>query len=238
MASFILTSYIHSREKDNEGVKHPVVIPNTNGVLDEITKRLKGLDRVVFVANDPEDIVTNDEKGGMFFTSLKMTWISFKENIILDCRNSKYARKILSGANLVILSGGKILKQNSFLKEINLKDILKEFDGLVVGISAGSMNLCKTVFNFPEEPIDVDCERIVEGLGICDRILIPHFDCEKNKYLIDCDEFDITGDYILPFSKKEKLLGLGNDSYIIIDDGKEVIVGDCVVISNGNILRL
>lgn len=236
MASFILTSYIHSREKDELGNRYPVVIHNANGILDEIRQRLTGYKRVVFVANDPEDTVENDEKGKMFFRSLEMSDMKFEEGVILDSRSKTASRDILLHSELIILSGGKILKQNAFFREIGMREILAECEGVIVGISAGTMNLCETVFNFPEEVADINDIKWIEGLGFYDKIIVPHFDCRRHRYLLECEDFDITNDYILPFSKTKDLLGLGNDSFVVIDGDKKKIVGDYVVIHNGKII--
>lgn len=48
------------------------------------------------------------------------------------------------------MSGGHVLTQNQFLKDVNLESILKDIDELIIGISAGSMNSAKIVYCQPE----------------------------------------------------------------------------------------
>jgi len=42
--------------------------------------------------------------------------------------------------DVVILAGGHAPTQNAFFHKIKLKELLKIFDGIVIGISAGTMN--------------------------------------------------------------------------------------------------
>ena len=42
-------------------------------------------------------------------------------------------------------------KQHEFFIEINLKELLKNYQGLVIGQSAGALNMADKVFNSPEE---------------------------------------------------------------------------------------
>lgn len=127
--------------------------------------------------------------------------------------------------------------QLNFFNQINLKEILKNFDGLLIGISAGTMNLCKTVANFPEEECDLAEPRWLEGLGFYDKTVIPHFDGENLKYQIEC-EIDLVKDWILPMSFKEPFIGIPNDSYILIDGNKIKFYGNMYLIDAGKVSKI
>ena len=229
-----LTSMLNTRIKDKDGNKTTIPLENINGVLDNIKKYLSGTNRIVYVANDPNNVIENEERIKNTIDSFSLSNLNFNEKILLDARNKKDAKNIILGANIVILSGGKILCQNKFFKSIRLKKILKHFNGIVIGISAGTMNLCKTVFNFPEEKADIKERKWVKGLGFYDKIIIPHFDGETNTYQIECEEVDVAGDYILPASHKKEFLGIPNGSYILIDNNKNVsFFGEMYTIENG-----
>lgn len=237
MAKYVLTSYIHSCDKDENGVRYPIVMKNPYGLIDLIKNNIGDRKRVVIVANDPMDIEINNEKGSSFFRSLEMSGMAFEENIMLDCRNEGNAKEIILGADFVMLAGGRILRQKEFFERIHLKELLEVSNALVLGMSAGAMNMCETIFNFPEDWESLEEERVVGGMGICDRILIPHYDCSSDNYILDCEGIDVMQDYIYPFSHEKQLLGLGNDSYITIFDGEEKIFGDYVIIQNGEVVE-
>ena len=237
--TIILSSILATHYYDEQGNKCPTPLGDDNGILTEIFARVKNRGRAVYVTNDPFDTEHNDISAPPVFEGLSLSGLSFKENIILDCRNESDAKSIISGADLVILSGGKILCQREFFGRIKLDKILEEYSGLVIGISAGTMNLCKTVANFPEERSDLGQPLWVEGLGFFDGIIIPHFDGETKSYQLPCDEIDVIGDYVLPLSKGKTFIGLPNLSYILIDDGgKATARGTMYTISDGKVEKL
>ena len=231
-----LTSRLNTRVMDENGNKITIPIENVNGVLDNIKKYLSGTNRVVYVSNDPNNVIENEERIKNMMDSFSLSNLNFNEKILLDARNKKDAKNIILGANIVILSGGKILCQNKFFRSIRLKKILKHFNGIVIGMSAGTMNLCKTIYNFPEENADIKERRWVKGLGLYDKIIIPHFDGETNAYQIECEEVDVVNDYIFPASHKKEFLGIPNGSYILIDGNKNVsFFGEMYTIKDGKV---
>ncbi len=229
-----LTSLLRTHYYDDNGRRVPVALVDANNILTNIRKYLKRTDRLVVVANNPDDIEDNDEKISIVAESFRLTGLGFKQNIMLDSRNEDKATEIVSGADIVILSGGKCVGQCKFFERIGLKDILKQFDGIVIGISAGSMGLCRAVPNFPEEIADLADPRWLTGMGFVDELLIPHYDGQTDSYQFPCEDFDIAKDYILPMSMGKKMIGLPNDSYILIDkDGAKRFYGDAYEIADG-----
>ena len=239
--TIILTSLLKSRIKDEEGNHIPIPIEDTNGILTNIKNSLKKTTRFVSVANNPISFEENDERARQLFESIELTFgkNKFQEKILLDGRNMNKAEEILKSADFIFLQGGKCLQQIKFFEAIHLKEIISNFDGVVVGSSAGAMNLCDTVANFPEELVGLDDPRWFEGLGFYDQIVIPHFDGETLTYQIPCDEIDPINDYILPMSQGKTFLGLTNESYIRIDNNKNItFFGDIYTISDGKVNKL
>lgn len=235
--TFILTSYIKFYQKDDGGNKIVHPIKNESKLIPNLKKYIKNTNRIVYVANNP-NFEGNDLRSKLTFESFEMTGFKFKEKILLDNKNWRNAKEIICGADLVILSAGKCLCQKKFFKKIKLKKLLKNFGGLVIGISAGSMNLCKIVANFPEELVDVKEPRWFKGLGYFNEIIIPHFDGEAIKYQFECEEVDLINDYVLPMSYKRDFIGIPNGSYFLIDnDGKIEAFGDMYKISKGNVSK-
>ena len=236
--TIILSSILATHYYDENGIKCATPLNDDNGILTEITKRAGKCGRVVYVANDPDDCEHNDISAPPVFEGLALSGLDFKEKILLDGRNAKDAASIIKDADLVILGGGKILCQRAFFAKIKLGEILGSYGGLVIGISAGSMNMCKTVANFPEENSDLGQPLWVDGLGFYDGIVIPHFDGETNSYQIPCEEIDVINDYVLPMSNGRTFIGLPNLSYILIDGGKTSMRGVIYSISDGKVKRI
>lgn len=216
--AFILASWLRTNQKDECGVRHPIPLTDINQILTNIKKYTSKTDSLVWIANDPSDYENNDIRGNCVFDSFDLSGFKFKKRTILDNRNKKQAKEIVENADLIILPGGKVICQINFLKEIKLKALLKNFKGLIMGTSAGAMNLCKVVCNFPDEIADLGQPLWTKGLGFYNKIIIPHFDGETKQYQFPCEEMDIANDYILPASMKKELIWLPNDSYILIED--------------------
>ena len=235
-----LTSILRTHYYDENGNRVPIALFDGNGILTNIRKRLKHTNRLVVVANNQFDSEDNDQKLAVVGESFRLTGLNFKETIAIDARNKLSAREIVSGADLVILSGGKCVCQAEFFDEIKLKDILTRFDGIVIGVSAGSMTLCKSVVNFPEETADLQHPRWLNGMGIVDEeIIIPHYDGETDSYQFPCDDFDIAKDYILPMSHGHEFTALPNDSYILIEsDGQKQYFGVAYRIKDGKTTKI
>ncbi|MCH5156011.1 MAG: Type 1 glutamine amidotransferase-like domain-containing protein [Clostridiales bacterium] len=234
-----LTSLLRTHYYDESGARVPVALGNENEILANIKKRLKRINRLVVVANDQYDSADNAEKLSAVRESLRLSGMEFKEAVMLDVRNKSAAKEIISGADLIILTGGKCVCQAEFFREIGLKDILTGYNGIVIGVSAGTMNLCKTVANFPEEKSDLNDERWFDGMGFVSETIVPHYDGKTNNYQFACEDFDVAKYYILPMSKERELVGLPNDSYIIIDhNGHKQYRGDVYIIADGKSKRL
>lgn len=236
--AFILASLLKTHYYDDLGNRVAVALENENGILSAIKRYLPNEDSLVVVANDSLDFEDNDAKLDVTVQGFIKTGMPFKHATALDARNKADAEKIISSASMIILSGGKCWRQKRFFDEIELQRLLKSHKGLTIGVSAGAMNLCKTVANFPEEECDLNDPTWFDGMGFFDGIVIPHFDGEAVKYQFDCGDIDIVGDYVLPMSHKQSFLGIPNGAFITVDDnGKSAYHGDIYSISKGAVKR-
>lgn len=213
----ILASDLHTHNKDENGIRHPIKLENTNEIVDNIKKYLPHKNTIVFIANNPDTYDQNDASGKIRFQSFATSGFKFKKEIVLDNRNAKDAKSIIENASLIILMGGKIVRQMKFFKQIKLKKLLKNYKGLLIGLSAGTMNQCKNVLNFPEEKSDLGQPLVTKGLGLFDEYIIPH--CDGKTYLYEYDEIKVLKDYALPFSFKHDVLAVPDGSYILFNGG-------------------
>lgn len=87
---------------------------------------------------------------------------------------------------MLILAGGHVPTQNKFFERIRLKEHINNFDGILIGISAGTMNCAEVVYAQPElegESIDKKYERFLSGLGITNFMILPHYQDIKDDIL-------------------------------------------------------
>lgn len=233
--TIFLTSIVPFYKKGIFGIKRPVKLDNTNNFSDNLVSSLKNTNRFVMIANDPEAFLENDKRAKMMKKSFAKTGIKFKETIVLDKRKQDKAKDIVSGADLVVLCGGECLRELKFFESINLAELLSDFKGVIIGISAGAMNLGKIVANFPEDEMGKDEPRWLEGLGLYSGILIPHFDGVFYQFEL---EFDTVQEYILPMSEWHDFVAIPNLSYILINENGEKIYGDAFKISKRFVTKI
>ena len=223
--TLFLTSSFCNREE--------VAIDPTAGFLDELKKRLPSRLRAVFVCSDPADHDVTDLYGASTADCFKREGFFFTNFTILDDRNDAQAEELISRADLVILSGGHVPTQNRYFTAIGLGAILRAFDGVIIGISAGTMNCADIVYAQPELPgeaVDPDYERYLPGLALTDINVLPHYYDIRGTVL---DGLRVIEDIALPDSFKRSILVLPDGSYVLQENGKRDIRGEAWWIRNG-----
>lgn len=204
----ILASSFNNIAKDEIGEKYAVAIKDVNYYLTNLRKYTPKLDCVVMVANDPTDFETTDYYANLLFRSLKLSGLDFNTKITFDNRNKNRAKEIFPNGDLIFLSGGKVDVQNVFFKDVEMDKLLLTSTGLIVGGSAGAMNLCETVLCFPH---------FIKGIGLWDKIIVPHFDGINKIYRRDGNnEYN----RLMDLSIDRELIGFDDYSYLLLIDTK------------------
>ncbi len=235
MATIFLTSDIGASKKIN-GTRIPCPMNNTNGLVEQIKGCVNKFENFVFIVSNPAG-EANDMYANVTFESFKKSGIGFKNLIVVDNRNKQDIAKIIKCADFVFLSGGHVPTQNKFFEEIKLKDILKTYDGVIMGQSAGSMNLAKKVYNYPETLDEIDDPKFLKGLGLTDLTIVPHFNTEKGNEQVD-DSINLMRDYLKKDSKVVSLYCITNYSHIKIQNGNPEFYGDIYLMQNGKFNHL
>ena len=153
-----------------------------NGFVDELKKALPGPCRALFVCSDPdrpgltygfaEDMAGSFGEIGITFTAAE----------VLERENQDRYGELVGRADLIFLVGGHVPTQNAFFRETDLREELRNWDGVLVGVSAGSMNAAGVVYAQPEEPgeaVDPEYRRFLPGLGLTKTMLLPHYQIDR-----------------------------------------------------------
>lgn len=200
-------------------------------VLKTIKENLQDDKMFLFIASDRENLLGNNEYHYKIKQFLDQE-IKFNKHYILDNRNLKYKDELVNEASMIFLAGGHLPSSNEFYNDINLKDSLKNFKGILSGESAGSMNMANIVYAPPEydyERIDPNYEKYLKGLGFCNINIFPHI----NYFINDKSLMDI----IIKDSNNIDILGLIDGSYITINDDIN-IYGDSYLIRKEKIYKI
>lgn len=111
---------------------------------------------------------------GFVTQQLEEVGIVFERKIILSEDMSREEQcRYIKDADLIYLMGGYPFSQRAFLEENGLCECLQEYSGVVLGISAGAMNISKYMI-MVTDGANSDETRVEEGLGLVDFSVFPH----------------------------------------------------------------
>lgn len=209
-----------------------------NGLRDELGARIGHNAHAVFVTATPDDVGMTEWAAYSMKHNLEEAGLTFASYEVLDWRSAEEAEALVQRSDLIILGGGHVPTQNRFMHEIHLRDLLQSYDGVVVGISAGSMNCADPVYAQPEEPgesVDANYRRFLHGLRLTTVQVLPHFQ-KTRKYMLDGRR--LLEDITFADSRGHQFYGLPDGSYIFSDGRREEIRGEAYLIANGMIDRV
>ena len=202
------------------------------------TERLKACwtdnSKVMIFSGSPDYFDKNDSVAECLRQSFPLSELSISTMEICDNRNAELVNKI-SEMDAVILYGGHVPSQNAFFQKIGLKEKIGLFDGVIITVSAGSMNSAEIVYAGPElegEATDPNYRRWLPGLGLTNVNIFPHYDDLKDDYL---DGMRLMEDITYPDSFKHEIIALNNGSYILIANDVKTIYGEAYLIKDGKI---
>ena len=188
---------------------------------------------ILMVSAAPDDRAFTDSVLEGMTLCVRNSGIKPSSIVMLDRRNAARAPELVRDADWIVLCGGHVPTQNKFLHEIGLKELLKGFDGLVMGCSAGSMNCADFVYSHPEMPgeaADQNYNRWLRGLGLTKLQIIPHYHQVRNFVL---DGRRLFEDVIFLDSWRHSFYSFPDGGYILCKDGRETLFGTAWEISNG-----
>ena len=186
----------------------------------------KELDRynsmVIICASDNYSKNDNLIDGTSDKIGIRSMFNSIKEFHLIDERTSVDDMiNIIKKVDIIYLFGGTPLIQLDIIKRIDYKELFK--DKLLLGMSAGSMNLGKIGYYSKDD--DYDKTFFYEGLGFTDITIDPHFDINNRKQVNE----------IVNSSYKYRIIGLPNDSCIVIKDNEIYYINNYFVVEDGRI---
>lgn len=150
--------------------------------------------------------------------------------VLNDTMTKEEMFRSIENADIIFLMGGDTLKQNDFLMKNDLKPIIKTFKKVVIGISAGAINLSNISLCSKDEEDGVEKTITYEGIGRINYTIEPHFDID-NKILLQNE--------LYPLSEKMTIYGLPNNTGVrIIDSNFEILYGDFYKISNNEVEKI
>ena len=208
------------------------------GFVQKLKERIASDVRILMITASPDDVECSRAVFESTKACLDRSGITYSGIDMLERSNADKAGSLVKDAGLVILCGGHVPTQNAFFRDIDLKNIIKSYDGVIVACSAGSMNCADFVYSHPElmgESIDPSYSRALRGLGLTDINIVPHLEDVRNAILDDKRLFE---DIIYTDSWGHPLYTFPDGTYILSENGRETLYGEAWLILDGKLKQI
>ncbi|MER1956832.1 MAG: Type 1 glutamine amidotransferase-like domain-containing protein [Solibacillus sp.] len=183
---------------------------------------------LVMISSNP---LFYEDDGATERSWLDQAGILFDEYHLINYRVQKEdAQTLIQKASVIFLLGGNTVKQNEFLVDYELSDWIKNSSAIVMGASAGAINmsakwLCSKNFGY-----NVETSSVYEGVGLDDFSILSHFDLENNMALVQ--------EELSTLSEEMNVYASNKDCAVRIKGDKIDILGQVYLISHSKIQKM
>ncbi|MBQ8238717.1 MAG: dipeptidase E [Oscillospiraceae bacterium] len=218
------------------GAERAILSPE-NGFIDNLKAALPPRPRALFICADPDNHAETDAFARDIGAAIIEAGIDISRSAVLDSRFDRDAQLLIWQSDLIVLSGGHVPTQNLYFQKISLSRLLKNYQGTVLGISAGSMNCARRVYAQPEAPGESSPEfrRWYPGLGLSEINILPHYQQVKDNLL---DGKRLFEDITYLDSVGHSFLSLVDGSYLLEAGGETTLFGEAYAMIDGKFFQL
>ena len=153
------------------------------GTLGDALKRdLKKREIIVYISGNPSDYGDAHCSSDWFNQQFEKAGIGFKKSYVIDYKVPYFlAKRWILKADMVFLLGGNPIEQKRMCKKLGILKLLKEYEKVMMGMSAGAMLMSKYILIMPisdEYPDFV----ILNGLDRDNLSIYPHNNTKETEY--------------------------------------------------------
>ena len=187
----------------------------TDDIADILKKELVVRDSLVFVSAWPDDYAQSDDDSNGMHEMFAERNMPFKNHYVIDNRTTtSNAISLVQKASCIFLLGGHATKQMQLMYEKGIYDEIRRSNAVILGVSAGSMNMGKHTVDIYESLTPYD------GLGFADITIKAHYpveDCllQKLKQLSMTLPVCAMTDESAIFIRKDSIMQIGKIHQII-----------------------
>lgn len=240
MVVFLTSSFVEYQPKE-EYVPKPLDEFNSFG--DNLRRYWKENSNFLVFTSDPQDTVMTDHVVEEMYDAFTLAGFSLGEIRSFDYRSigaeetaKEALKKAMQWADVFFLAGGHCPTENAFMKECDLKSLIHNpdvFDGIFIGLSAGSVNAAEDVYLIPElkgESIDPEFVRFTDGLGLTDINMLPH---SQHMETVMLDGKHMIDDIVSGDSSGREIYVIPDGTYFMIRNGMTEFFGTGKIMENG-----
>lgn len=209
-----------------------------NGLIDELRQSLPQPLRCLLITSAPDDQEMTDRMAWEMREIFDHADLSFAHYEVLDRRTQNHVARMMRECNFIILCGGHVPTQNRFFEELRLRQRFKSFDGVILSISAGSMNAANVVYASPElegESIDPNYQLYLKGLALTRVNILPHFQTLRDSLL---DGRRLVADIVASHSYSHPVYCLNDGAFFIITSDRIELRGEAYRMKDGQLTQI
>ncbi|STO08271.1 Type 1 glutamine amidotransferase-like domain-containing protein [Exiguobacterium aurantiacum] len=183
---------------------------------------------LVMISSNPASTSVN---GFTELSWLEDAGIIFDEYHLINYEvGQKEAKRRISEASMIFLLGGDTVKQNMFLYEYDLLESIQSNGGIVIGASAGAINMSSKWVCSPNLGYSTSATTIYNGLALHDFSVLSHFDLEHNMGVVKQE--------LALLSEELPVYASNKDCAIRVQEKRIEIFGDVYLYSQRNMTKL
>lgn len=231
-----MTLFLTSSPCDDDvpgGCELPCIFFERNEFVANLQQAVTPGGRFLVIAAYPDEHGRNDEMASTFAGCFAWHGMGFRNVQVLDGRNRQDAERLVGNSDVILLAGGHVPTENAFFRELGLRELLQGWDGVIMGVSAGSMNAADMVYAQPEETgeaTDPGYQRFIRGLGLTDWNVLPHYQMVRDNII---DGLRLFEDVTFADSHGHAFYVLVDGSYICQREGTSTLYGEAYLLRDG-----
>lgn len=202
-----------------------IVIPNE--VIDFIESYFNNKKNITFISASFDHYDENDHYVDKLIKSFDKKKLHFDKVDIIDNRmTSNDMIESIKKSNIIFILGGDTLAQIKNINKYNLKKYINDESKIIIGMSAGAINMAKRVVLAKDVEDNIPDLSIYEGIGITDINIEPHCDFKNSNHWKELEKA----------SSYSEIIVMNEDCYIIADNNKMSFYGAYLKLKNSQII--
>ena len=142
----------------------------TDEIAQVLRENLFQRENLVFISAWPEDYARNDDDSGGMHEMFAERGMAFARRQVIDRRTSAAdAVQLVREADCIFLMGGDATMQMALIRDLGLVPELLSSRAVILGVSAGSMNMGRSVADVWES------KALYEGIGLTGITVKGHY---------------------------------------------------------------